>query len=267
MDLFDVVATDFATIAVKRDGPLLHITLDHPPLNTVDDTVHDDLTRLFGILKHERQARAVVLTGACRTFCAGGDYGWFPTLRGAERLDRLRHHAKQLIWDLLDVEVPIVAAINGPAIGLGASIALLCDVIFIAESAVIADPHVRIGIVAGDGGTALWPLALGPARAKEYLLTGDAVTAAEAERIGLVNHVVPDEELFERATAFALRLADGAPLALRATKLCVNKWVKDAVNIAFDTATALEMLTFQSDDHEEALAARRERRSPRFGGR
>lgn len=267
MVLSDVADAPFSTLSIERDGTLLHVTLDRPPLNAVDEAMHDDLTRLFALLKHETQARAVLITGAGRAFSAGGDYGWFGSLRTPERLDALRRHAKQLIWDLLDVEVPIVAAVNGPAIGLGASIALLCDVIFMARSAVIADPHVRVGIVAGDGGTAIWPLAVGPARAKEYLLTGDAVRAEEAERIGLVNHVVDDEELRDRARAFAQRLADGAPMALRATKLCVNKLLKDALNVAFDASTALEMLTLQSADHEEALAALQEKRAPRFEGR
>jgi enoyl-CoA hydratase len=265
--LTDVSEAAFSTLRVERDGSILRITIDRPPRNTVDDALHTDLARLFALLKYENQARVIILTGAGKIFSAGGDYDWFPTLRGAERLDTLRQHAKQLIWDLLDIEIPIVAAVNGPAIGLGASIALLCDVIFMAESAVIADPHVRVGIVAGDGGTAIWPLAVGPARAKEFLLTGDAVSAPDAERMGLVNHVFPDDELAERATAFAQRLADGAPLALRATKMCVNKLVKETLNVAFDAATALEMVTFMSEDHEEALQARREKRTPRFQGR
>jgi len=163
--------------------------------------------------------------------------------------------------------VPIVAALNGPAVGLGASIALLCDVIFMADTASIADPHVRVGIVAGDGGTAIWPLVLGPARAKEFLLTGDKVDAATAERIGLVNRVVPAAELMDAARAFADRLAAGAPLALRYTKLAVNKWIKSVANVAFDVATALEIVTFQSEDHREALAAIREKRKPVFKGR
>jgi enoyl-CoA hydratase len=172
-----------------------------------------------------------------------------------------------MIWDLLDVPIPIVAAIGGPAVGLGASIALLCDVILMAESASIADPHVRVGLVAGDGGAAIWPLALGPARAKQYLLTGDRVSAAEAERIGLVNRVVPDAALEAEAFAFAQRLAEGAPLAIQYTKQAVNKLVKDALNVAFDASTALEIVTFQSDDHREALAAIAEKRTPRYKGR
>jgi enoyl-CoA hydratase len=165
------------------------------------------------------------------------------------------------------VQIPIVAAINGPAVGLGASLALLCDVIYMADTATIADPHVRVGIIAGDGGAAIWPLAVGPARAKQYLLTGDPVPAAEAERIGLVNRVVPGADLQDEALAFATRLADAAPLAVQYTKQAVNKLVKDALNVAFDTSTALEIVTFQSEDHREALAALREKRKPDFEGR
>ena len=183
------------------------------------------------------------------------------------QLEPLRHDARQLLYDLLDVQLPIVAALNGPAVGLGASIALLCDVIFMADTATIADPHVRVGVVAGDGGTVIWPLVLGPARAKQYLLTGDPVTASEAERLGLVNRVVAPDALQDEALAFARRLADGAPLALRYTKLAINQTLKQAATVAFDVATALEIVTFQSDDHREALAALREKRKPKFEGR
>ena len=260
---------DFTTLKLARVGHVLRVTIDHPSsaLNAVDERLHHDLTALCAGLKRETEARAVVLTGRGRAFSAGGDFAWFPALQEPGRLEALRRDAKQLIWDLLDIEVPIVAAVNGHAMGLGASIALLCDVIFMADTATIGDPHVRVGIVAGDGGAAIWPLALGPARAKEYLLTGDPLTAAEAERIGLVNHVVPAAELDAQAMAFAARLAAGAPLAVRYTKLAVNKLVKDALNVAFDTSTALELLTFHSEDHREALAALREKRPPVFKGR
>jgi enoyl-CoA hydratase/carnithine racemase len=260
---------DFTTLQSERIGDVLRVTIAHPssPLNAVDEALHHDLTMLCAGLRREDKARAVVLTGKGRAFSAGGDFNWFPALREPGRLEALRRDAKQLIWDLLDVEIPIVAAVNGHAMGLGASIALLCDVIFMADTATIGDPHVKVGIVAGDGGVAIWPLALGPARAKQYLLTGDPLNAAEAERIGLINKVVPAADLQAEALAFAQRLAAGAPLAVRYTKLAVNKLVKDALNVAFDTSTALELLTFHSDDHREALAAIREKRPPKFQGR
>jgi len=264
-----MLANDFTTLQLERFDNVLRVTIAHPSseLNAVDAALHDDLRRLFAALKRESEARAVVLTGRGRAFSAGGDFNWFPTLREMSRLDALRRDAKQLIWDLLDVEIPIVAAVNGHAMGLGASIALLCDVIFMADTATIGDPHVRVGIVAGAGGTVIWPLALGPARAKQYLLTGDPLTAAEAERLGLVNAVVPAADVHATALAFAQRLAAGAPLAVRYTKIAVNKLIKDALNVAFDTSTALELVTFQSADHAEALAALREKRPPKFEGR
>src|SRR5215468_2688379 len=264
-----MTSADFTTLQLDRLDRVLRVTIAHPSseLNAVDDQLHHDFTALFGLLKHETEARAVVLTGRGRAFSAGGDFNWFPQLREMRRLDSLRRDAKQMIWDLLDVEIPIVAAVNGHAMGLGASLALLCDVIFMADTATIGDPHVRVGLVAGDGGAVIWPLAVGPARAKQYLLTGDPLSAAEAERIGLVNRVVPAANLDREAMAFAERLAAGAPLAVRYTKTAVNKLIKDALNVSFDTATALELVTFQSADHQEALAALREKRPPKFEGK
>jgi len=257
------------TIAINRDDDVLTAVIDNPRsrLNTVDSQLHEDLAALFRILKREDQAKVAILTGSGGAFSAGGDFAWFPTLRDTEKLDHLRRDAKQLIWDLVDVEIPIIAAVNGPAVGLGASIALLCDVIFMASDAIISDPHVRVGLVAGDGGTAIWPLLVGPARAKEYLMTGDPLSAQEAERIGLVNRVFPPDSLLPEATAFARKLARGAPLAIRFTKMAVNKLIKDALNVAFDSAAGLELVTFLSDDHQEALRAISEKRSPDFQGR
>ena len=260
---------EFRAIRFTRDGHVLRVTLDRPgnELNAVDGELHAELGALFPALQREREARAVLLTGRGRAFSAGGDFDWFPTLQTPGQLEELRLDAKHMIWDLLDVHLPIVCALNGHAVGLGASIALLCDAIFMAATATIADPHVRVGLVAGDGGTVAWPLAVGPARAKRYLLTGDAVSAADAERYGLVTEVVADADLDAAAMAFAQRLADGAPLAVQYTKQAVNKLLKDALNTSFDAATALELVTFRSADHAEALAALREHRPPRFTGR
>ena len=262
-------AEDYRALRIAREGDVLEIAIEHPdnPRNAVDALLHAELAQLFRELKREDAARAVLLCGRDRIFSAGGDFNWFPTLDDLAKLEHLRRDAKQLVWDLLDVELPFVAALPGPAVGLGASIALLCDVIFMAPEATLVDPHVRVGIVAGDGGAAIWPLVLGPARAKQFLLTGDPVSAEEAVRMGLANRVVPAERLREEALAFARRLAQGAPLALRYTKQAVNKLLKDALNVAFDTSTALEIVTFQSEDHREALAALREKRAPRFRGR
>lgn len=259
----------FDSIHFARDGSVLIVTIDRAgdDLNRVDGRLHHELARLFSSLREEIDARCVLLNAAGRAFSAGGDFAWFPELQESGAREALRLDARRLIFDLLDVPIPVVCAVNGPAVGLGASIALLCDAIFMARTASIADPHVQVGIVAGDGGTVAWPLAVGPARAKRYLLTGDPLPAHEAERLGLVTDVVDDERLGAEALAFAQRLAEGAPLALRYTKQAVNALVKDALNKSFDQATAHELVTFASDDHAEALAAFREKRPPRFRGR
>ncbi|HEY4378043.1 MAG TPA: enoyl-CoA hydratase-related protein [Acidimicrobiales bacterium] len=257
-----------SSITFERVDHVLRVTIDRPgdDLNRVDGALHQELTALFPRLQQERDARAVLLSSVGTAFSAGGDFAWFPELQHGDALEALRLDAKALIWDLLDVHLPIVCALQGPAVGLGASIALLCDVVVMAESATIADPHVRVGVVAGDGGTVAWPLALGPMLAKRYLLTGDPISARDAERLGLVTEVVPDAELADAALAWAQRLAAGAPLAVQYTKQAVNQLVKEAAARSFDLATALEIATFRSADHAEALAAIREKRPPRFTG-
>lgn len=261
------------TIRLERQGPVLVATIDHPrsDRNAVDGTLHADLAELFRTLRlvqtEPDPPRAILLTGSKKAFSAGGDFNWFPSLDSIQKLDALRLEARQLIWDLLDIELPVVCGVNGAAVGLGASIALLCDIVVMADTATLLDPHVRVGIVAGDGGAVIWPLVLGPARAKQYLLTGDPVTAPEALQLGLVNEVVPADDLAERAMAWAQRLAAGAPLALRYTKLAINQQLRRALLESFDLSTALEITTLASEDHKEALAALREKRPPNFQGR
>jgi enoyl-CoA hydratase len=253
---------------------VLEVVLDRPgdELNRIDGVVHEELSRLMAVLRAEDEAvvgdaRAVLLTAAGRAFSAGGDLAWFPELQDPERAGALAVDARDLVYDLLSIELPVVCAVAGPAMGLGASIALLCDVVFVGGSATIADPHVRVGITAGDGGTIAWPRLVGPVRAKRFLLTGDPVSAEEAERLGLVSHVVDDEHLHAEALAFAHRLAAGAPQAIRSTKRAVNASLLAEAALAFEPALESEVGTFATDDHREALTAFAERRPPRFTGR
>jgi enoyl-CoA hydratase len=257
------------TIKLERDGDVLVATIDHPDssVNAIDGRLHDDLSELFRTLKLESEARAVVLTAAGKAFSAGGDLTWLPSLRSMAGVQQLRRAGKQMIWDLLDVEVPIVCGLNGAAAGLGASIALLCDVVVMSERATILDPHVKVGLVAGDGGAAVWPLLLGPLAAKRHLLLGDPLTAHDALRLGVAAEVCAPEEVAARAGAWARRLADGAPLAVRGTKQAVNAQLKQALLTSFDVSTALEATTLLSDDHAEALDAFASGRQPRFEGR
>jgi len=175
--------------------------------------------------------------------------------------------ARRILYNLLDCDKPIVCAIKGNAIGLAATIALLCDVTVASKTAKIADTHVKVGLVAGDGGAAIWPLLVGPNRAKEYLMRGLILTGEDAERIGLVNYAAAPEEVYDKAYAIARELAEGAPWAIRWTKLSVNKWLKQQINLIYDTSMALEIATFGTQDHKEAVAAFIEKRKPNFVGR
>jgi enoyl-CoA hydratase len=260
---------DLDTIRFERDGDVLVATIDHPhsPVNAVDARLHHDLGELARRLKRESEARAVLLTGSGRAFSAGGDFGWFPELRNVGAADVLRRDAKQLIWDLLDVELPVVCALNGSAAGLGASVALLCDLLVMSRDALIVDPHVKVGLVAGDGGAAVWPLLVGPLAAKRHLLLGDPLGADEALRLGVAAEVCDAGEVRDRGLAWARRLADGAPLAVRGTKAAVNAQLKRALLDSFDVSVALEIPCLLSQDHAEAVDAMRERRPARFTGR
>jgi enoyl-CoA hydratase len=259
----------FKHLRFERAGAVLVVTIAHArsSLNAVDEELHSEFARLMAALRHESKARAIVLTGTGKAFCAGGDFAWFPQLRTVQALEHLRRDAKAIIWDLLEVSVPIICALNGHAMGLGASIALLCDSIVMSTDARIGDPHVRVGLVAGDGGTAIWPLAVGPALAKRYLLTGDQLDAATCLRLGLVTDVAPPDGLMTLAMELAQKIASMPPLAVQYTKQAVNQQVKEALLKSFDVAAQSELVTFLSADHAEAISAITEKRQPIFEGR
>lgn len=261
--------TGYRAIRFERSGSILQVVIDHPDsaLNVVDQLLHGELTRMAGDLRAELDARAIVLTGAGDAFSAGGDLGWFPQLRSVEALARLQVDARSLVLDFLDIPCPVIAALPGPAVGLGATLALLCDGLIMADTATLADPHVSVGLVAGDGGTAVWPLALGPARAKQYLFTGAAVDADAALAMGLATQVVPLAELQDAAMAQARAIAAQPPLAVRYTKLAVNKLMREAIERTLDASAGYELLTFLSEDHAEAVDAFTQRRPGQYGGR
>lgn len=229
-------------------------------LNAVNARLHTEMSWLFRDIADNSGCRAVVLTGAGSAFSAGGDIDWFSNMQPGD-VDRLFIEARRIIIDMLEVPQPIVTAINGPAIGLGATLALFGDIIYMGRSAVIADTHVLAGIAAGDGGAAIWPWIIGMPRAKEYLLTGKKITAQIAQEIGLVNHVEDDELLLETAMSMAQSLAGGAQMAIRATKASLNKILRDTVNLNLDTSLAMEKECFFSQEHKTCMAAFLEKRN------
>lgn len=254
-------------LKTARQGSILTVTFNRPEaLNAINAEMHTELSEIFADINKDSDTNVVVLTGNGRAFSAGGDIKWFQHMT-TEQLDDLFAEARKIIIDLLEVEQPIIAAINGPATGLGATIALFSDVSIASEDARIGDPHVQVGVVAGDGGAIIWPWLVGAARAKEFLMTGDLLKAREAERIGLVNRVVSAEQLMPTAMELATRLANGPTRAIRGTKVSVNKILRDTANLVLDTSLALEKHCFRTEDHTEAINAFVEKRQPNFTGR
>ena len=256
-------------IRFERRERILTAALDRESaLNAVNGAMHEELSRLFVDLEADEGSDVLVLTGQGRAFCAGGDLDWLQSaVDDPEIFARTAVEGKAILYRQMELTKPIIARVNGPAVGLGASLALFCDTIIAGESAKIADPHVSVGLVAGDGGAIIWPQLVGFARAKQYLLTGDSLDACEAERIGLINRVVPDADLDAAVYGFAQRLAGGALQAIRWTKIATNLPLKKLVHEMFDTAVAYEMLSNRTHDHRAALAAFRSRRRPVFSGR
>lgn len=261
----------YRSLLVDVQDGVATVTLNRPDTrNAIGREEHKDLEAIWAELEADPAVNVVLLTGAGKAFSSGGDIKQMVESHGTEAgwklsLDMLAG-AKALIDGILSMTKPLVTAINGDAIGLGATIGLLGDIIVAADSAKLGDTHVRVGLVAGDGGAVIWPLLVGVARAKELLMRGRIIDGREAERIGLVNHAVPAAEVLDKARGIALELNGLAPLAVRWTKMSVNKVLRERFNLIMDSSIAYEILTIVSDDHGEAARALLERRAPRFQG-
>jgi enoyl-CoA hydratase len=242
-------ATASEAVLVERDGDVRIITLNRPDaLNAFGDDMHEAFVDALRRIGADRDARAVVLTGAGKAFSAGGDIEDFE--RYASDLHARRHIlrlGRQLFDDLVNVHVPVVAAVNGPAVGLGCTVVSACDMVFLSERSYLADPHICVALVAGDGGSVTWPLNSGLLRAKEYLLTGERLPPAVAVEIGMANRVVAPDELMSQACAFAHRLAALPWQAVQDTKHVLNQHLRQGA------VTALGMgLAAESQSHDTA---------------
>lgn len=252
----------FDTLRLTRQGRRLTIAMNRPEvLNAVNTRLHQELIDAFVFAARDEGSDLVVLTGEGRAFSAGGDLEQMERVIADPALfDSEVRDAKLLIFALLGIEKPLIARVNGHAVGLGCTLALFCDVVFAAESARIGDPHVSVGLVAGDGGAVIWPQLLGFARAKEFLMTGDLLTAPRAEAIGLINHAVPDADLDARVDAFCDRLLAGATEAIRWTKVTVNLELKRLAHALMDPGLAYESLSVRTAAHRQRVAALRARK-------
>ncbi|TVL94459.1 enoyl-CoA hydratase/isomerase family protein [Streptomyces sp. SAJ15] len=252
------------------DNGVSWLTLNRPSaLNAITPDQRELLIQRLGEASADPAVRAVVLTGTGRGFCAGADLGRSAT---AERVAgdvarTIRGGAQRLIAAVLDCEKPVVAAVNGTAAGLGAHLAFACDLVLAAESAVFIEVFVRRGLVPDAGGAYLLPRLVGPQRAKELMFFGEALPAAEAERLGLVNRVVPDAELADTVRTWALRLADGPTRSLALTKQLVNASLETDRATAFAAEAAAQEINMTTADAQEGLRAFVERRRPEYRGR
>lgn len=259
--------SDYQRLRFERRGRALWVIIDAGKMNAVDFEMHEELAQVFPELQRDPDSDLIVLTGAGRAFCAGGDMAWFQSMIDDPALFRdIAHDAKRIVNGLLELEKPILCRLNGAAAGLGASIALLCDVIVADEKAKIGDPHVKVGLVAGDGGAVIWPQLIGFARAKEMLLTGDMLEASEAAAMGLINHAVPTEALDAKVEEIAGKILGNPRWAVRWTKTAANLPLRDIANRVMDAAIAYEINSNATKDRQEAVTAFVEKRAPQFTG-
>ncbi len=243
-------------IQVDADGPVRLVRLARPDhLNAINDELHRGLTCLFPQLSADAGARVAVVTGEGRAFSAGGDFGLLDRMakdRGLRRV--VIAEGRELVTNMIRCRVPVIAAVNGPAVGLGCSVIALSDVVFMAESAYLSDPHVTVGLVAADGGPLSWPLHTSLLLAKEYAFTGDRITATRAAEIGLANHVCPDDDVVPAALATAHKIAALPQQAVEATKRVLNMHLERAVLATIDFAMASETESFDTPELRDTIA-------------
>jgi enoyl-CoA hydratase len=239
------------------------VKLNHPSsLNAVDFALHTALTRVWASLAEDPDARVVVLAANGRAFCAGGDMDMFQQIQAdPAKRGRVIDEALDLVDAMLGFPLPVVAAVQGAAVGLGASLAVLSDIVFMGESAYMSDPHVAVGLTAGDGGPLTWPFLTSLLRVKEFLFTGDRIPAEQAVALGLANRVVPDGELYDHAVAYARRLEALPPIALRTTKKALNMHIRQSANGLLEYAFAAEYQCFDTDEHRQLVSEFVTRRS------
>ena len=261
---------NYKSLRYEVDGHLALLTLNRPEvLNAIDDDMHHDLLEVLLRIRGETNVRAVLFAAEGKAFSAGGDLDEVVTLQGdPQKRARMCDTGQRIIHALIDIPVPVVTALHGDAMGLGASVALGGDIVVASKTARIADPHVKVGLVAGDGGVLFWPASIGMHRARRYLLTGDLLPAEDAHRFGLVTDLTDTpEECKATARKIAEKIAALPPIAVRGTKRALSALLKARAREAFDLSMAYEQWSAGSEDILEAVAAFKERRKPVYKDR
>jgi enoyl-CoA hydratase len=240
----------YAHFNVEVRDRIAFISFNRPDkMNAVNQRISDDIPLVLKDFRASDDADVAVVTGEGRAFSIGGDLQLMQDMNDdpETHLPDLIATAGDLVRAHLDLDKPIIAAINGPAMGAGAAMALLCDIIIMERHATISDGHLMGALTAGDGGALIWPLAVGLTRAKKYLLTADWISAEEAERIGLVSEVVDTGDSLRRATEIAKRFAGAPQVPLRFTKRALNLWLWQNLPI-FEQSLALEAISISRAD-------------------
>ena len=262
--MYDYSSYEHLIIEVK-DGVAL-LTINRPEVyNATNFKLHNELSLVWLDLGKDDDVRVAVITGAGTAFSAGGDFDLIQdSIGNGKVIAATMEEARDIVHNMINLDKPVISAINGVAVGAGLAVALLADISIASDKARFTDGHVRLGVAAGDHAAVIWPMLIGMAKAKYYLLTCEFLDGTEAERIGLVSQVVPHDELMDKAMDVAHKLASGSQQAIRYTKRSLNQWLRQAEHTAFDYSLALEMLGFFGEDIQEGLDSVRERRDPKF---
>jgi enoyl-CoA hydratase len=260
---------NYQMLKVVRDGKIIRVSFNRPEVkNATNAQMHPELVRVFPEIHRDPDANVVILTGEGDAFSSGGDISTLKhSLDNQARWMESMVEARDILNGVIECDRPIIAKINGAAVGLGATLAVFCDITVAKDTAKIIDPHVMVGLVAGDGGAVMWPALVGYARAKRYLLTGDPITGAEAAAIGLISEAVPADKLDARVEELAQKIANGPAIAIRLTKKSINMDLRQRMDAMIEAHLGYETLSHLSEDHREALNAFLERRKPVFTGR
>lgn len=259
----------YASLTLRRHGPVLEVIMGaaqsaNQKLATADAGMHRELAEIWRDISADPDIRVAIIRGEGRGFSAGGDLSLVEDMANdfATRT-RVWHEARDLVYNVINCDKPIVSAMHGPAVGAGLVAGLLADISIAAKTARIVDGHTRLGVAAGDHAAIVWPLLCGMAKAKYYLMLCESLSGEEAERIGLVSLAVDEDQLVAKAFEVANRLAAGSQTAIRWTKYALNNWLRMA-GPAFDTSLALEFMGFGGPDVHEGMASLRQKRPPEF---